>query len=975
MTDCKKKYAKLIVVGSCCRRLAGRICKQKGRPAQLLLLLLLSFVFVSQSFAAEPLLQVRTTTPGALVTIEREISDTKILLSVSDAENKPLFDLKKEDFIVTALGRTAKILAIQPQEESLGVPRNIVLVLDNSDSMRQRHAVESLLAGVDELLKIVRPIDQVQVVVFTRKTKMTIGGRDLHVQTFKSNNPGELKNFISDIYRDGITSTTVLYEAMLAGVEIIRAMPANEPRFLVVFSDGEDINSDFSKKDVIMAVDGLEHYKAYAIDYMPGASTNEFLKTFSERNHGQIWKATSETNLVEIFQSVASRMQYYYELSYLFPLTGNLAVSPADLTINELASIDPASQTEGAESTTPAKIISVINRVDNSVLTLRPVVDTAYNFAQWKVTVANTNGTLFEKEGEGVPPTEISFPLETGSLAKFAAGGDISVLMEVHDSKDQKITLAAPPVKINYLKSTGSLSVSPSRLNINEIAVLDASRQESGVPTQNASFISRIDSSVLTLHPIVDMAYSFVRWSVRVTNADGTLIEKNGEGTPPSEIEVPLKTDALGKLAAGGDITVVMEIYDATEQRLVLTAPTVKVNYFKTTGSLSVSPTNLTIEEVKTIDSSPLLGHIYFPEGSSNLPAQYVTLSDREEITDFDEQRFRDTLEKYYQVLNIIGKRLIDHPSAAITLTGCNDNMGPEKQNKKLSKARAETVRDYFQANWRIDPNRIKIEARNLPEVPSTNRIEEGQAENRRVEISSDDMAILAPIRSTYLSVRIDSEALTLRPVVNAAHGISHWSVRAVNSNGNIGELTGQGSPPAELSIPLEARNLTELAEGGDITLTMAVEDNNGQKIVLSAGPVKVTFIKTSQRLAQKQDLKVQEKYALILFNFDSDAISGRNQEIVNAIVARMKELPRVMAEITGHTDNIGKEDYNLKLSQRRALSVYKLLPDAYGNGLDDQQIHYGGVGPNESLFDNMSPETRAFNRTVTITLEYMVEN
>jgi len=42
----------------------------------------------------------------------------------------------------------------------------------------------------------------------------------------------------AEVYRDGITSTTALYEGMLAGLDILRTFPANEPRFLVVFSDG-----------------------------------------------------------------------------------------------------------------------------------------------------------------------------------------------------------------------------------------------------------------------------------------------------------------------------------------------------------------------------------------------------------------------------------------------------------------------------------------------------------------------------------------------------------------------------------------------------------------------------------------------------------------------------------------------------------------------------------------------------------------
>ena len=979
MNDFKTIRTESIVAGNACLRLADRMRHGDRLRTRLLFVLLTTLLLVSQAFAAgDSELLVRIGKPGAIVTVEREIKDGEVQLSVSDAKNNPIMGLTKKDFVVEASGRTARIISAQPIAESLDVPRNIVMVLDNSDSMRHRNAVKPLLAGVDELLKIVRAIDQVQIVVFSSKDTITMGGHDLHVRTFKSNNPGELRNFVREIYRDGMTPTTVLYEGILAGLDLIRTMPSNEPRFMVVFSDGEDINSAYKESEVIMAADGLGRFNAYTIDYMPGNSTDKFLMAFAEQNRGQIWKAKSETNLVPIFQSVASKMQYYYVVSYLFPTKGSLAVAPASLAINELRAFDVSSQSKKSAGAASVKPTSVISRIDTSALTLRPDVDTAYSIERWKVILANAGGTLIEKTGEGMPPAEIVVPLKTNDLEFLAIGGNIKVSMEVQDSKGQNVILTAPAVKVNYLPATGSLAVTPASLDINELAAFDASSQSkpsAGAAAANPVFVtSNIDISALTLRPVVDTAYNFKRWKVILANANGNLAEKAGEDTPPAEIMVPLKTDDLGLLASGGNIKASMELQDIKGQSIILTAPEVKVNYFKTTGSLAVDQASLNIEEIRTIDSSPMLGHVYFLKGASDLYAQYIRLAGPEQTTAFDEQRFRDTLEKYYQVLNIIGKRLTDHPSATITLTGCNDNIGSERRNIKLSTARAESVRDYLQTVWNISPDRIKTDARNLPEIPSTSRIEEGRAENRRVEIRSDDLSILAPIRSTYLSVRIDDESLTLRPAVNAAHGVAHWTVRATNNNGNLGELSGDGTPPAEIKIPLKDKNLNEMAIGGDITCTMVVEDRKGQKLELAAGPVKVNFIQTSQRMANKQEFKVQERYALILFGFDSDAISARNQEIVNTIIARIRELSQAQAEIIGHSDNIGKEKYNIKLSQRRALAVYKLMSSAYGEGFSDH-IRYSGVGPKEPLFDNMTPEARAFNRTVIITLEYMAGN
>jgi hypothetical protein len=210
----------------------------------LIMVMLCGWQATADAAAAEEL-QITLHRPGATVSVDRLIGDDKVLLSVTDATRTPLFGFGASDFAVTQGGRSARIVSVQPLAESLEVPRHIVLVLDNSDSMLQRNAVAPLLAGVDELLKIVRPIDQVQIIVFDSSRTVRAADRDLRVRTFTSNQPAALRNFVATTYRDRVTASTMLYEAMLAGVESIRNMPADEPKFMVVFSDGEDLNSSF----------------------------------------------------------------------------------------------------------------------------------------------------------------------------------------------------------------------------------------------------------------------------------------------------------------------------------------------------------------------------------------------------------------------------------------------------------------------------------------------------------------------------------------------------------------------------------------------------------------------------------------------------------------------------------------------------------------------------------------------------------
>jgi outer membrane protein OmpA-like peptidoglycan-associated protein len=113
----------------------------------------------------------------------------------------------------------------------------------------------------------------------------------------------------------------------------------------------------------------------------------------------------------------------------------------------------------------------------------------------------------------------------------------------------------------------------------------------------------------------------------------------------------------------------------------------------------------------------------------------------------------------------------------------------------------------------------------------------------------------------------------------------------------------------------------------------------------------------------------VIEKYGLILFEFDRSDLKDRNQVIVNRVITRMAQLQSASMDIAGHTDIIGKEDYNIKLSERRASAVYgAMLETGIAVG---SQITYVGDGPNNPPYDNGIPEGRALNRTVIITLMY----
>ena len=387
-------------------------------------------------------------------------------------------------------------------------------------------------------------------------------------------------------------------------------------------------------------------------------------------------------------------------------------------------------------------------------------------------------------------------------------------------------------------------------------------------------------------------------------------------------------------------------------------------------GALAFAPAQLTIEEVTTIDSAPLLNYVFFETGQSELSSRYTQYRDQTQTRGFTETALTGVMEKYSHLLNIVGNRMSKNPDATVTLVGCNSNTGDEAARGDLSASRAEAVRAYLRYVWGIAPERMTVESRNLPEAPSTSRIPEGQAENQRVEIRSTHPAILDTVKSEFVEKISDVQELKVIPKIDAEAGVASWTITLKSGEQVVGTFNGEGDPAESLILQLEKDHLDMIAAAGKISASMELTDKEANVATVDqAGELAVQFLQRKQQMAQKQGYKVREQYALILFDYDSAAIKARNKTVVDRIISRIQVIPQAAINIVGHTDNIGKEDYNVKLSEKRAQSVRDQFMQVQAPVAYNMQVR--GAGPHSPLYDNTAPEGRSLNRTVTIALEY----
>jgi len=102
----------------------------------------------------------------------------------------------------------------------------------------------------------------------------------------------------------------------------------------------------------------------------------------------------------------------------------------------------------------------------------------------------------------------------------------------------------------------------------------------------------------------------------------------------------------------------------------------------------------------------------------------------------------------------------------------------------------------------------------------------------------------------------------------------------------------------------------------------------------------------------------------IILFGFDSAALKPAAYPLLDEAVTILKKNPGIMIEIQGHTDNIGPEAYNLKLSERRAQAVKSYLEQ---KGIASSRLTSKGYGEAEPVAANDTEEGRQENRRVRV--------
>ncbi|MEK8085655.1 outer membrane protein OmpA [Aquabacterium sp. A3] len=99
-------------------------------------------------------------------------------------------------------------------------------------------------------------------------------------------------------------------------------------------------------------------------------------------------------------------------------------------------------------------------------------------------------------------------------------------------------------------------------------------------------------------------------------------------------------------------------------------------------------------------------------------------------------------------------------------------------------------------------------------------------------------------------------------------------------------------------------------------------------------------------------------------FDFDKAVLKAEGKAKLDDLAEKVKDLTLEVIIAVGHTDSVGPDEYNQKLSIRRSEAVKAYLVD---KGIDAARVYTEGKGEKQPVADNKTSDGRAQNRRVEI--------
>ena len=630
------------------------------------------------------------------------LEEGKVLVSVQDKSGEAILGLKKEDFSIKKGPKTAKILSVEDVQEQRNIGLNIVLVVDNSYSMEQRKAVEPLLAAMNSFLALVRPIDNVHVVTFvdpgTKQPRVS-------TRTFQGNETQALNQFLRGSFFPATTDGTYLYDSMQKGLEIIGQMPADSQKFMLVFSDGEDINSTTKSAEVALAAEGVKNFSAYAVDYMDKPGLDSFLTSFAQGHGGMIRKANSASDFLPILKKFSTTIFHRYVVTYRFlnPPTGTLASAPSAVNIEEVTVVDSSPMLnhvyfDTGKSRIPERYVA-LTQAETAAFAEEKLKDTMEKHHQ----VLNVIGKRLRDNPEA-RITLVGCNSDSGAeKGKIGLSKSRAEAVFAYFESVWGIDLSRMEIKARNLPAVpSSIRVPEGVVENQRVEIL--STHPAILDTIKSTYVQELaDTKELRLIPTLQAETEIVSWQLKLRGADKVLATREGAGAPSAELAFPLEQLGVRNLVDLGQISADLEVKDKEGNVFSTATPAIAVNFIRREERTAQKMGNKVVEKYGLI------------------------------LFDFDRAELKD---RNQVIVNRVLARVAELKGLNMEIAGHTDSIGTEKYNVALSARRAKTVYDTTLRAGNVGAEQITQAGMGPNNPPYDNSLPEGRSLNRTVIIT-----------------------------------------------------------------------------------------------------------------------------------------------------------------------------------------------------------------------------------------------
>lgn len=269
-------------------------------------------------------------------TIKLETDLVVLDVSVVDQTNNPVFDLRKEDFLVFEDKIQQSIETVSRAE----VPISLGLVIDTSGSMRSK--LQTVTDAALSLVKQMREDDEAFVAQFKGEPEL--------LKEFTTDRV-EIEDAIGEMFTSG---GTALLDAMIATADYAQEKGRHRRKALIVISDGLDQNSSLKEREVLAAIQENE-VQLYFVGFIdeedetrsffgksPAKKARELLTRLADDSGGRAFFPAELSEMPAVAAQIARDLRTQYLVSY-YPTnerrdgsfrTVKVTVNPAQPTAN-----------------------------------------------------------------------------------------------------------------------------------------------------------------------------------------------------------------------------------------------------------------------------------------------------------------------------------------------------------------------------------------------------------------------------------------------------------------------------------------------------------------------------------------------------------------------------------------------------------------------------------------------------------------